>query len=332
MNPGLSLPAWFTSALLNPDPAAVWHFVANYVLQEARSPYDPHRLHTRLLGLDRLLAESAWELWERFPEAAPRTAAFLQEWWLDNANPVSGRAVMIMDALSLRELPLLLDIFAQKHIVPRAVRATAAEVPTETTPFARALNLSARSRLTDSSMLPTNFVLASDDLFTAVLDQSFADCVAQLSPRRDIVIWHSWLDDHLHAHAQNAQTVERIIHSGLTGIGADSLWTLVQALRQGRRLLITSDHGYANTTRFAHGEPDGPAKEYLQKALHSSRVYKATDEPPQPFVPPLLLTRDGYHVALGQRDWKALGGYPQVCHGGLSLLEAFVPLIELAEV
>ena len=101
MNAGLSLPEWFTTTLLNPQPAVVWPWIADYVLQEAKKPYGPRDLHNRLRSLDRLLAEAAWELWEHFPEAAPRTAEFLHTWWLKHANHRYGRAILIMDALSL---------------------------------------------------------------------------------------------------------------------------------------------------------------------------------------------------------------------------------------
>jgi hypothetical protein len=34
-------------------------------------------------------------------------------------------------------------------------------------------------------------------------------------------------------------------------------------------------------------------------------------------------------VVIGQNKWKVPGGYPNICHGGMSLLEALVPWIEL---
>ncbi len=330
MNQIPPLPEWFKTILLNSDATQVWSAISDYVLNKAKQPYNPLELHRSLLSLDRTLAEAAWELWERFPEAAPRTAEFLQDWWLKNANGVHGRAVLIVDALSLRELPLLLDLFEQKQVVPRNIKATAAEVPTDTDSFATALGLAGRAKLNEP-FLSLSFLLSSHDIFTAVLNQPFADCIPLLLPRRDIVVWHDWLDVHLHAHSHNASAFERIVHDGLTGRGAENFWTLIEKLRQGRRLLITSDHGYANTTRFAHDEFDGPTREYLQKNLHASRVYRVTDEATKNFMPPLLLTRNKSHVALGQRTWKVQGSYPEVCHGGLSLLEAFVPFIELAE-
>ena len=41
-------------------------------------------------------------------------------------------------------------------------------------------------------------------------------------------------------------------------------------------------------------------------------------------------TTNGRLAVLGQRKWAVQGGFPHLCHGGLSLLEAVVPFIEFA--
>ena len=53
------------------------------------------------------------------------------------------------------------------------------------------------------------------------------------------------------------------------------------------------------------------------------------------WVPPIdlrLTSASGTHqYVLGRRKWKSAGGYPTLQHGGLSLLEVFVPFIELTK-
>ena len=49
-------------------------------------------------------------------------------------------------------------------------------------------------------------------------------------------------------------------------------------------------------------------------------------------MPPTVLNHNGHLVVMGQTKWKVQGGFPQVCHGGLSLLEVAVPFIELPPV
>jgi hypothetical protein len=123
--------------------------------------------------------------------------------------------------------------------------------------------------------------------------------------------------------------IERAAERELTG---DDFWRFVNALRQGRRLVITADHGYAVSALFPIEEPAGPAKDFLVQTFGASRNVPATNPLPIWFMPPLALTKNEEHVVLGQRHWRVQGGFPHMCHGGLSLLEALVPFIELPEV
>jgi hypothetical protein len=45
-------------------------------------------------------------------------------------------------------------------------------------------------------------------------------------------------------------------------------------------------------------------------------------------MPPIVVSHNEHHIVMGQRKWKVQGGFPHVCHGGLSLLEVTVPWIE----
>ena len=55
---------------------------------------------------DNLLSGSAWELWRDYETAAPRTVDALKQFWGERSH---GKAILILDALSLRELPWLLE-------------------------------------------------------------------------------------------------------------------------------------------------------------------------------------------------------------------------------
>src|SRR5262249_60603517 len=46
---------------------------------------------------------------------------------------------------------------------------------------------------------------------------------------------------------------------------------------------------------------------------------------PRRHLPPLVSRHNGQLVVVGQRKWAVQGGFPHLCHGGLSLLEAVVP-------
>jgi hypothetical protein len=53
------------------------------------------------------------------------------------------------------------------------------------------------------------------------------------------------------------------------------------------------------------------------------------------FVPPINLALTSAHgphqYVLGRSKWKSASGYPTLQHGGLSLLELFVPFLELSK-
>jgi hypothetical protein len=52
-------------------------------------------------------------------------------------------------------------------------------------------------------------------------------------------------------------------------------------------------------------------------------------------MPPLDMVIENSHgrsrLVLGRRKWKSQGGYPTLAHGGLTVLEACVPFIELSK-
>jgi len=54
------------------------------------------------------------------------------------------------------------------------------------------------------------------------------------------------------------------------------------------------------------------------------------------WLPPLALTMDNgsgtFTAVLGRRKWQVPGGFPTLSHGGLTLMEAIVPWMEISPV
>ena len=220
-----------------PSVSEGWKAIFGRLAELALSSSSPVELHNHTIAPDRLLAESAWELWTAYQSEAPKTADALKR-WCPEPSP-AGRAVLVLDAFSLRELPLLLGGAEDRGIKPVDVRVTGSEV--------------------------------------------------------------SW----------------------------DGFWKFVDRLRQGHKLVITADHGYAVSRLFSSEEMDPDVIETLRSTFGASR-YKKPGEPwHNRFMPPLVTTENGYHVIMGQRKWKVQGGFPHITHGGLSLLEVAVPFVEL---
>ncbi len=94
--------------------------------------------------LDLFLSSSGWDLWQGFGDSVERTSDRLIRWW---AEPFSAKAVLILDGLSLRELPWLLQGAKERGFTLHEVSANASELPGETDEFARALGFASRSKL-----------------------------------------------------------------------------------------------------------------------------------------------------------------------------------------
>jgi hypothetical protein len=126
------------------------------------------------------------------------------------------------------------------------------------------------------------------------------------------------------------QKLAKEIHAGLI---SDDFWLLIERLCTGRKLLITSDHGYAATGMF----PDLTDKDQVNymKTLFKSGRSSSEKVSDGAWVPPIdmkLTTAHGDHrYVLGRRKWKSAAGYPTMQHGGLSLLEVLVPFVVLSK-
>lgn len=318
----MSTPTWVDIILDSPSPTDVWNGVFARLGEIALSCDSPDDLHNQTVGPDRLLAETAWELWASYPNAAPRTSSQLREWC---AAPSSiGHAVLVLDALSLREMPWLLRGAQARNIQPIDVRATGAEAPSNTDQFARALGVPSRSHLAGNGA-PSSFNLFPSKTYTDVINVPFEDSVRCIPHEANVFVWHSWLDDLIHVHKQ---LPDQIYKAASTKLQDDGFWKFVNRLRQGRKLIITSDHGYAVSRLFSREEIDPDVIDKLRETFGAARYKKANGPWQERFMPPIVVSHNEYHIIMGQRKWKVPGGFPHVCHGGLSFLEVAVPWIE----
>jgi len=309
---------WTGIILDSQTPETAWTVIFSSLLDTARQSSSPVALHDATVIPDRLLTEAAWELWESYPEHAVKTSAKLKDW----TSRGSSKAVLILDALSLREMPILLSVAVAKGIQPIQVNVTGSECPSTTDQFAKAIGLPSRSALANDTK-PGTFLLFGGNCYTDVFSMPFEDCAVPPAPK--IVIWHSWLDDLIHQQ----RLPDQIASLASKELQGDGFWNFVNKLRQGRSLIITSDHGYAVSKRFSSEVLDPEAIKILRETFGASRN-KAISEPwKKRFMPPIVMSHNKQHIVMGQRKWKVQSGFPDVCHGGMSLLEVAVPFMEL---
>jgi hypothetical protein len=210
-----------------------------------------------------------------------------------------------------------------------SARVTGAELPAETTPFANALGFSARAALENNGASAGHRLAGAR---TETIGVPWADAVKFIGAEPSWVLWHHWPDDRIHDLAEAGQGLEKLTSEVQRELGGGAFWSLVERLTTGRRLVITSDHGYAASGLFADTS-DEQAK-HLKELFKSGRSAPGTRDARGNWIPPVDLTLSSTHgarrYALGRRKWKSPGGYPTLTHGGLSVLEVASPFIELS--
>lgn len=339
----MALDAGILQRLTQGTAADAWSFIiertldiASRPLAEGNAPGEVVKRDREIGELDLFLASSGWDLWRCFGQSeisgVERTSDRLARWWAEPSYGNSAaRAVLVLDALSLRELPWLLQGAKERGFTLQGVTATASELPGETNEFARALGLSSRSQLQANGGGLAHKLQPAQ---TETIDLPWKDCeglVGSASGAKNWVFWHHWPDAKLHDYGAG-QGLELLTKDAAQQLSSDDFWAFVERLATGRRLVITSDHGYAATGYFPNA--DGEVVAHLKQTFSSGRS-KAGNGDTGPFVPPVALQIDSPHgahlLALGRRKWRSQGGYPTLTHGGLSLLEVLSPFVELSK-
>lgn len=299
--------------------------IAAKPLTAATAPGEVTRRDREIGKLDNFLSSTAWDLWQVFGDSVERTSDRLARWW---TQPYHAKAVLILDGLSLRELPWLLQGARERGYRLHEVSATAAELPGETRAFAQALGFASRSQLQNNGAGASHRLPGA---YTESADLPWKDCAALVHSAPDWVFWHHWPDSKLHDGSGAGQGLDTLTRDVAAQLGSADFWAFVERLATGRRLLITSDHGYAATGYFPDAE--GEVGQFLKQTFASGRSTRGGGVT-GPYVPPVALQIDSPHgahrLAVGRWKWKSQGGYPTLTHGGLSLLEVLSPCVEIS--
>ena len=330
----MDLPLDFVRKLQKEDPQNVWSEIFSYALEvciaelsEEKAVEEVPRLDGALIPVDLFLATAGWDLWHHYYKAVKRTSEELKTWWQEQS---SGRAVLILDALSLREMSWIIQGATSRGYRVHRKEATGAELPTDTTSFAKSLGFSQRSSL-EQDMTSPYFPEAKTDS----VNLPWKDCLDLVGASKDWILWHHWPDDRIHHLSTPGEGLSKLTQEVVEQLTSEDFWHLIKRLTTGRRLVITADHGYAASGRFPDVK-DEKQTLFLKSRFKSGRSTKIenTDLKSSSWVPPLettLSTPQGeYSFVLGRRKWKSPGGYPTLTHGGLSVLEVAVPFVELS--
>ena len=330
MTANANLAGDWATVILTPRPAEMaWKAIFDRLRDIALTNPTPQGFHKATIDPDRMLAESAWSLWQDFASHAPTAIDELKAFWATAV--ASGTAVLILDGLSLREIPLIINAAEKRRIAPTRVEVRGAQVPTETDRFAEALGVGQRSKVFNNKP-PGSFIFAGTDTYTDLLEAPFEDCLGSVPVTPRLFLWHKWPDESLiHGNQEKPDGHQIVATETKKQLSSDGFWRFVDRIRQGRRLVITSDHGYAVSQFFSSEVKDEDSIKLLRMHFHARRCTKEDAANPWPsrHLPPLVCRHNGFLVVMGQRKWNVQGGFPHLCHAGLTLLEAAVPYIEL---
>jgi hypothetical protein len=329
----MSLPLPLVRSLGTADPVKAWAAIFEHAWTICAAPLSSRgvagevtRRDREVGALDLFLAAAGWDLWRDFEHSVERTANLLATWW---SSQVGGRAVLLLDGLSLREVPWILQGAAERGFQVHAARVAGAELPGETTPFANALGFPSRGALENNGAGGSHRLAGAR---TETVNLPWGDTAKLIGAQPSWVLWHHWPDDRVHDLAAAGQGLEKLTTEVQRELSDDGFWSLVTRLTTGRRLVITSDHGYAASGLFGD-TPDDQAK-HLKELFKSGRSAPGTGDTVGNWVPPVDLILTSVHgvrrYAVGRRKWKSQGGYPTLTHGGLSVFEVASPFIELS--
>jgi hypothetical protein len=321
------------SAVTGQPPAEVWACIAAHLrdeffalISDAAAESEVVRRDRALAELDNVLSGSAWDLWAHFEGAVPGASRGIVEFW---TSATGGKAVLILDGLSLREAPWLLDQAKVRGYKLHRSEVRGSELPGETTPFAKSLGFGQRSALENNGGGAAHKLTGA---FTACCNYPWKECEEMVGSQESFVFWHHWPDERMHDLSGPGLGLRKLAKEAHAALISDDFWSFVNRLATGRRLVITGDHGYAACGEFH--DLAGDQATYMKGVFKSGRSATATGKDAA-WVPPIDLALTSAHgphqYVLGRRKWKSAAGYPTLQHGGLSLLELFVPFLELSK-
>lgn len=320
--------------VLTAPPTQAWQVIFQKLWEIFSAPMTPERAEQEVTERERkvgdmelLLSSSAWELWREFENSVRHTTQAVIDFW---RSASAGKAVLILDGLSLRESPWLLQEAERRGYQIQQAGVRGSEIPSDTTPFAKALGFGQRSSLENNGAGSAHLLPGAR---TESSNAAWDYCLDWIASAPAIVLWHHWPDERIHQFAEPGDGFQKLCREAAHQLTSDSFWRMVEHMTTGRRLVITSDHGYAASGMFTDVTNKDQAT-WLKTHFGSSRSAPGTGHTDH-WSPPISLCLQTIHgsnqFALGRRKWRSAGGYPTLAHGGLSLLEVAVPFIEISK-
>lgn len=310
--------------LTSPEPRLPW--VANWLLDEVWTPQKLEALapedylvegERTVHAFEELVASSAAQFYDELAAASAQAPALL-----DRAS--KGSAVVVFDGASLREMPLLLGKAKESgfRIVERSFGLAA--LPSMTTAFVAARLL---GKEVAPKTLPQRKELKEIGVKAYYLDNAISTQQIHPDNGETLLIWSAFPDityqDSEARFARHFADMQSLF---------DAAWrNTVMQIPRGRRIIITSDHGYI----FFGAGFDSTRTSNACALLDQDRykVFGLEDKVPTREDEPGLQVFDEKRLAMLRGRLKNRPKGPSANkvyrHGGLSLMEMLTPWIVL---
>lgn len=270
--------------------------------------------------LEEIISSAAYRLYDEFLGEVPHDR--------DVSEIIEGEepfAIVIFDGLSLREIPALLNLAQTSGFVVQETGASYSALPTETTDF---IEHRLKFGSISPSQLPKRKGLREKGITTYYYDNPNQQHLLDHNSR-GLLLWSAFPDNtYSDSGARFPQHFEQISQL------LETAWlNTVQQIPRGRKILVTSDHGYVYLGSGLSFPRSNTELRPLSEYLGGERYRRLSDEGKQPPDHPDLVVFPGRKVAVlrGRIQTHPPGKAASRLykHGGLSVMEILTPWILL---
>jgi hypothetical protein len=266
--------------------------------------------------LEELILNTASGVYDELSSLAKKKSNYLSE---ELSKPKT--ALIILDGVSLRELPILakLAIETDYKIIEKSYRYSA--LPSDTESFIEQKLLGKRI---SPSQLESRKEFSANNIRTFYYDTPIRYFDLP-SGATSLLLWSSFPDGtYMNFEARNSSHFETLVKQ------FDVVWkNIVLAIPRDYRIIITSDHGYIYlNTGYESGEKGEAALQFLEQ--NRSIFYNPAIQIPD--LPELQIVADmNLAMIRGRIKNRPKGSSANKVfrHGGLSLMEILTPFILL---
>ena len=270
--------------------------------------------------LEEIIAKAAYRLYDEFLNESPPGRNVL-----DFIESEQLCALVIFDGLSLREIPVLLNLARKSNFTIREIGVSCSTLPTETIDF---IERKLKFGRVAPSQLPRRREVKDKGIAAYYYNNPSQQHLFNRDSKK-LLLWSAFPDNtYSDSGARFAQHFEQI------HILLETAWfNTVQQIPHGRRILITSDHGYVYFGSGLSFERSNPELRPLSEYLGGERYRRLSEKDIKPPEHPDLAVYPKYKVAVlrGRIQTHPPGKSASRLykHGGLSIMEMLVPWIVL---